>query len=100
MDPTTGAPSRRAILAGALAAPAVMAAAPALAQQQSRQAKPARAAAPLFAYVGTFTTEQRKARGEGISVYRVDPATGTWTHQQTLALLWQNEATFQAKSMA
>lgn len=31
---------------------------------------------PLYAYVGTRTTRERNARGEGISVYRVDPATG------------------------
>ena len=35
-----------------------------------------------FAYVGSFTTAQRKARGDGIHVYRVDPATGAWTHVQ------------------
>jgi 6-phosphogluconolactonase len=34
----------------------------------------------MFAYVGSFTTAQRKARGEGIHVYRADPATGAWTH--------------------
>lgn len=38
----------------------------------------------LFAYVGSFTTAQRKARGDGIHVYRVDSATGTWTHVQHL----------------
>ena len=27
----------------------------------------------LFAYVGSFTTAQRKARGDGIHVYRVAP---------------------------
>src|SRR5215813_15529471 len=36
----------------------------------------------MFAYVGSFTTAQRKARGDGIHVYRVDPATGAWTHIQ------------------
>jgi 6-phosphogluconolactonase len=36
----------------------------------------------MFAYVGSFTTAQRKARGDGIHVYRVDPATGMWTHVQ------------------
>jgi 6-phosphogluconolactonase len=36
----------------------------------------------MFAYVGSFTTTQRKARGDGIHVYRVDPATGAWTHVQ------------------
>ena len=36
----------------------------------------------MFAYVGSFTTAQRKARGDGIHVYRADPATGAWTHVQ------------------
>ncbi|MBO0753074.1 MAG: lactonase family protein, partial [Bradyrhizobiaceae bacterium] len=38
--------------------------------------------AAMFAYVGSFTTAQRKARGDGIHVYRADPATGTLTHVQ------------------
>jgi 6-phosphogluconolactonase len=36
----------------------------------------------MYAYVGSFTTAQRKARGDGIHVYRADAATGTWTHVQ------------------
>ena len=32
--------------------------------------------AALYAYVGSRTTRERNARGEGISVYRVDPALG------------------------
>jgi 6-phosphogluconolactonase len=36
----------------------------------------------MFAYVGSFTTALRKARGDGIHVYRADPATGAWTHVQ------------------
>ena len=36
----------------------------------------------LYAYVGGYTTAQRKARGDGIHVYRVDPETGAWTHVQ------------------
>ena len=32
----------------------------------------------MYAYVGCFTTAHRKARGKGISVYRVDDATGAW----------------------
>jgi len=36
----------------------------------------------IYAYVGSFTTAQRKAHGDGIHVYRVDPATGDWTHVQ------------------
>ena len=37
---------------------------------------------PKFAYVGSYTTKERNARGEGINVYRIDPTTGTWTHVQ------------------
>jgi 6-phosphogluconolactonase len=36
----------------------------------------------MFAYVGSFTTTKRKARGDGIHVYRVDVASGAWTHVQ------------------
>jgi 6-phosphogluconolactonase len=39
----------------------------------------------MFAYVGSFTTAQRQARGDGIHVYRVDGATGTWAHLQHVA---------------
>jgi 6-phosphogluconolactonase len=38
----------------------------------------------MLAYVGSRTTKERNARGEGINVYRVDPATGSWTHVQLL----------------
>ena len=31
----------------------------------------------MFAYVGSRTTRERNARGDGISVYRCDPATGS-----------------------
>ena len=40
---------------------------------------------PRFAYVGSFTSEARKARGEGISAYRIDPATGRWARVQALS---------------
>src|SRR5438270_3505359 len=40
------------------------------------------AAKTMFAYVGSFTTKKRNARGDGIHVYRVDAETGTWTHVQ------------------
>ena len=33
----------------------------------------------MFAYVGCFTTAHRKARGRGISVYRIDASSGTWS---------------------
>jgi 6-phosphogluconolactonase len=41
----------------------------------------------MFAYVGSFTSAERKARGDGIHVYRVDPATGMWTHLQHIGNL-------------
>jgi 6-phosphogluconolactonase (cycloisomerase 2 family) len=63
------------------------AAALALAALVAAQAEPAAAqtspgATAMYAYVGSFTTAQRKARGDGIHVYRTDPATGAWTHIQ------------------
>src|SRR5215470_5932238 len=45
-------------------------------------ASPAPGTSTMYAYVGSFTTTQRKARGDGIHVYRADPATGAWTHVQ------------------
>ena len=36
-------------------------------------------ARPTFAYVGCFTTEKRKAKGKGIALFRIDPATGAWS---------------------
>ena len=36
----------------------------------------------MFAYVGSFTTAQRNARGDGIHVYGVDGANDTWAHLQ------------------
>ena len=36
----------------------------------------------LFAYVGAFTTPERKGRGDGINVYRMDPSSGAWAHVQ------------------
>jgi 6-phosphogluconolactonase (cycloisomerase 2 family) len=51
-----------------------------LAQPTAAQTPPGPTA--MYAYVGSFTTAQRKARGDGIHVYRTDPATGAWTHIQ------------------
>ncbi len=36
----------------------------------------------MFAYVGGYTTADRDGRGNGINVFRVDPASGGWTHIQ------------------
>jgi len=37
-----------------------------------------------FAFVGCFTSAERKGRGDGIHVYRVDAKTGAWTEIQVL----------------
>jgi 6-phosphogluconolactonase len=39
---------------------------------------------PYFAYVGSRTTRERNARGDGLSVYRVNPAAASWTPVQVL----------------
>ncbi len=36
----------------------------------------------VYAYVGSYTTAERYARGDGIHVYGVDPETAGWTHIQ------------------
>jgi 6-phosphogluconolactonase len=72
--------NRRSLLkAGA----ALAAAGPALLRggHAEAQANPATA---LRAYVGAFTTPDRKGHGGGINVYRVDPTSGAWTHEQLL----------------
>ena len=33
----------------------------------------------MYAYIGCFTTAQRKARGKGISVYHIDTSSGAWS---------------------
>lgn len=38
-----------------------------------------------FVYVGARTTSERNARGDGLNVYAMDNATGTWRHVQLLA---------------
>jgi 6-phosphogluconolactonase (cycloisomerase 2 family) len=39
---------------------------------------------PMFAYVGCYTSKERNGKGEGVSVYRVDPGSGQWTDVQVL----------------
>jgi 6-phosphogluconolactonase len=76
--------ARRTFLLGAAGGMATLAAGGMIAAgKQASAAEPAGAAAPLFAYVGCFTSTQRKAQGKGISVYRIDPE-GAWTLLQTL----------------
>jgi 6-phosphogluconolactonase len=38
--------------------------------------------ASAFAYVGSRTTRERNARGDGINVYRIDGETNAWAHVQ------------------
>ena len=56
------------------------AASPRSASGSTAVANPAR-----FAYVGSFATGTRGARGEGLSVYRIDPASGRWSRVQLLS---------------
>src|SRR5215467_2457212 len=73
--------NRRIVLkAGA----ALAAAGPALLRGGHSEAQTS--AAALRAYVGAFTTPERKGHGGGINVYRVDPTSGAWTHEQLLEI--------------
>jgi 6-phosphogluconolactonase len=60
----------------------LMVAALLVAQAEPAAAQTSPGATAMYAYVGSFTTAQRKARGDGIRVYRADPATGAWTQVQ------------------
>ena len=42
---------------------------------------------PMYAYVGSYTSEERDARGNGINVYRIDPNSRDWTHIQNIDLI-------------
>jgi len=70
-----------------LKAGAALAAAGPLLRGGHAEAQPrANRATALFAYVGAFTTPERKGHGGGINVYRVDPASGAWTHERSVSL--------------
>jgi len=62
--------SKRRLLVGIAAVPALAA---------SSGVHAAKPQPGLYAYVGCRTTRERNARGKGLSVYRVDRATGEWT---------------------
>src|SRR5215470_12924079 len=64
------------------AAAAMLVAALLDASAEPAAAQPSPGTSAMHAYVGSFTTAQRKARGDGINVYRVDPTTSDWTHVQ------------------
>jgi len=38
----------------------------------------------MFAYVGCYTSKERNGKGEGVSVYRMDAASGEWTQVQVV----------------
>ena len=54
------------------------------AQAAATAADPARRDAPMYAYVGSRTTRERNARGEGITVFHVDPQSGALTTVQVV----------------
>ena len=54
------------------AAAAMATAGPAVLLGGHAEAQPPGGATALFAYVGAFTTQERKGHGGGINVYRVD----------------------------
>jgi 6-phosphogluconolactonase len=68
-------PSRRDLLGGVAAA---VVTAPAMTQPTEAQGR------PIYAYVGSFTSAERKARGNGINVFRMHPRTGAWNQVQQL----------------
>jgi len=77
--------NRRTVLKGGAA---LAAAGPTLLKGGYAEAQPrANRATALFAYVGAFTTPDRKGHGGGINVYRVDPTSGAWTHEQLLEIV-------------
>ena len=39
---------------------------------------------PSLAFVGCYTSQQRRGRGEGITVYRIDPASAAWSPIQVV----------------
>src|SRR5438105_8651970 len=82
LTPQGGA--RRAFLLGA--AGASLAAGGLIRAEGPASGAESKPAAPLFAYIGCFTSAQRQAHSKGISVYRIDP-TGTWTLVQMLETL-------------
>jgi 6-phosphogluconolactonase (cycloisomerase 2 family) len=51
----------------------------------------------MHAYVGGYTTPDRDGRGDGIHVYRIDPASEAWTHLQHISGL-ENPSLFTLRS--
>jgi len=89
MDRASAAADKRIDRRIVLKAGAALAATgPAVLHGGHAEAQPrANRASALFAYVGAFTTPERKGHDGGINVYRVDPASGAWTHEQLLEVV-------------
>src|SRR6266496_2914689 len=85
MDKTSSAADQRIDRRLVLKAGAALAVGPAVLRSAQANAQPR--AAALFAYVGAFTTPDRKGHGGGINVYRVNPNSGAWTHEQLLEVV-------------
>jgi 6-phosphogluconolactonase (cycloisomerase 2 family) len=76
--------NRRIVLKGGVA---LAATGPAILRGGYAEAQPrANRITALFAYVGAFTTPERKGHGGGINVYRVDPTSGAWSQEQLLEI--------------
>src|SRR2546426_11239314 len=74
---------RRDFLVGAAGLMAAIAAGGcAAASGPSARAAPRRT--PMFAYVGGYTSKERNGKGEGVSVYRMDPASGEGAQGQVV----------------
>jgi 6-phosphogluconolactonase len=74
-----GFPMRRKALLGMASLALSAAVAPAFATGNTVGQPVLKQRKPMFAYVGSRTTRERNARGDGISVYRVDTRTGALT---------------------
>jgi 6-phosphogluconolactonase len=74
---------RREFLEGVAGVAAVVAAG-GCASMSSQASSSAARPMPRFAYVGCYTSKDRNGTGEGISVHRIDPASGAFTQVQVL----------------
>ena len=79
-QPTLTDETRRKLLQGGLSAGALawlgIGSPPAIAARNERTTSTGQKGSNMFAYVGCRTTRERNARGDGISVFRVDARTG------------------------
>jgi 6-phosphogluconolactonase len=83
--PVSGTATRREFLGASAAWMAVAAARPAGGSAGAPAPRAGADTLPRLAYVGSFATSTRGARGEGLSVYAVDAGTGQWTRVQLLS---------------